>query len=199
MKRSYFIIGALLLSLLLCNSALAPLTVTKSRSGKPVFHLPPPTPYRNQRNPVTPPPPPLVIHLPARFAMAGEPLPIRVKVKNHRDGMKLLLHYRLKGEGIYFSLPMEGNPEEGYEATIPRYMVDPRGLEYYIEAIGKGGKVLATSQNEDNPYLVEVKGRGAKLSPLLLGLVILIVLAIPFTFRRKKREVSSTQRIPRSL
>ena len=186
-KRNYIIIGALFLSLLFCSSAFAPLTVTKDRSGKPVFHLPPPTAYQSQRNQPTEVTPPLLLHSPVRMALGGKPLTISVTVKNPQQGMEIILHYRLSDGGAYFSLPLQGNPEEGFETLIPKYMVDSQGLEYYIEAVNKRGQIVASSGSQDTPHLVQVKAQKARVSPLLWGLVILAVLAIPFTFRRKKR------------
>jgi len=187
MKRNYIIIGALFLSLLFWSSAFAPLTVTKNRSGKLVFHLPPPTPYQSQRSQPVQVPSPLLLHTPVGVALGGRPLPMRARVKDPQQGMEVLLHYRLKGEGTYFSLPMQGSLREGVEAIIPQYMVDPKGLEYYIEAVDEKGMVIASSGSQDHPYSVEVRGRKVRIPPLLWGLAILVVLAIPFTFRRRKR------------
>ncbi len=186
-KRICIIIGAIALSLLLWSSVFAPLTVTKDRSGKPIFHLPPPTVTRSQRSQIPEVPPTLLLHSPVRVALGGRPLPIRVTVKNPQQGMEIILHYRLSDGGAYFSLPLQGNPEEGFEAFIPKYMVDAKGLEYYIEAVNRRGQMIASSGSQDTPHLVQVKAQRARVSPLLWGLVILAVLAIPFTFRRKKR------------
>ena len=189
MRRSYIITGILFLSLLFGSSAFAPLTVTKDKSGKPVLHLPPPTTYQSQISRAAETSPPLLLlHPPVRMALAGKPLLIRATVKNPQQGMSLILYYRLRDGGTYFSLPLKGDPEEGLEAIIPKYMVDPGGLEYYIEAANGRDQVVASSGSQESPHLVGVKAQKARVSPLLWGLVILVILAIPFTFRRRKEK-----------
>lgn len=101
--------------------------------------------------------PPVVEHVPLETAVAGTHLEISARVTDDVEVMLVFLYVRARGTQNYYAFRMD--PREGrYVAFVPPVLVQPGGLEYFIEAKDRAGNVTTTPavNAEENPYRIRV-------------------------------------------
>ena len=107
-----------------------------------------------------------VIHQPPRYANAGQPIGLEVRIEG--PVVRLTLNVREAGEVAF--APVALSPLSGrqgvYQALVLVRATGPervarRRLEYYIVGFGRGGQRLAAMGSKQRPMFVPIRGRVA--------------------------------------
>ena len=88
-------------------------------------------------------------HAPIESAKPGEAIPISVQVGAEVKAKQIVVSYRAAGTQEFTALPMKSVGATGAEwtASIPAEATRGDSVDYFIEARGTGGKVLAATGN----------------------------------------------------
>lgn len=98
--------------------------------------------------------PRLVAFQPPRTAPANAPLTIAVETKNARSAV---LHVRREGEPSFRSMPMRDARNGYFLGTIPEASMKEGKLEYFVEASGSRGEMLAVAGSAAQPLSVSAE------------------------------------------
>lgn len=98
----------------------------------------------------------ILAHVAVEDAPAGQALTITANTGSDKV-KQVVLYYRAAGKAKFTSVSMsqDGNTWEG---AIPSGATKGESLQYYIEAKGAGGKVLAAVGSDESPQIVSLAG-----------------------------------------
>lgn len=91
-------------------------------------------------------------------AEAKQPLTIDASVSEDIPVFSMFVYHRRYGEDSFQSTAMNPTNATRFEGTIPADMVTTSQMDYYIEALDRGGSVIAGVGNENEPIEVLVRG-----------------------------------------
>lgn len=84
-------------------------------------------------------------------------LTIRCSLKNDVRPSSVRLEYRAGSATDYVSVSMDKSPKGWWTANIPASAVRGRSVQYYVEAVGPTGDVLAADGRNDSPNVIYVQ------------------------------------------
>lgn len=91
-------------------------------------------------------------------AEAGQPLLFEVFVPADMPVFRVLTYYRRFGESAYEPVELEPTSATRFATELPAREVRTSQIDYYIEALDRGGNVIATAGEEPNPFNITVLG-----------------------------------------
>jgi len=91
-------------------------------------------------------------------ADAGQPLTIEAFVPESMPVFRMVVHHRRFGEEAYVSTEMKPTSTTRFAGAIPSNKVTSSQLEYYIEALDRGGNVLASQGTDSDPLVAVILG-----------------------------------------
>lgn len=98
-------------------------------------------------------------------APAGKDLQIEAFVPADMPVFKMVVHHKRFGEDAYQSVEMSPTDAVRFAGKIPGAQVRTSQLAYYIEALDRGGNVLAKIADAKNPVEILVTGSGDVKDP----------------------------------
>lgn len=98
-------------------------------------------------------------------APAGRAQKITVSVSDKLKADKISLYYRSKGQVEFAQLAMKRSGECKYSGTLPAKALRGGAVHYYVAALNKKGKPIASRGSSESPNIIEVTGaaKGALL------------------------------------
>jgi hypothetical protein len=107
-------------------------------------------------------------HTPIESAKSGEAIPVSVQVGAEVKAKQIVVSYRAAGTQEFTALPMKPVGVAGAEwtASIPGDATRGDAVDYFIEARGTGGKVLAATGNASSPSTIRVARAGTPTPPV---------------------------------
>jgi len=97
-------------------------------------------------------------HDPVRKTKAGEDLSLEAYVPRTMPVFRMFAHWRRFGEQEFSKLEMSPSDAVRFVGVIPGKKVRTSQIEYYIEALDRGGSVIATFASSDDPHSLLVTG-----------------------------------------
>ncbi len=91
-------------------------------------------------------------------AEANQPLVIDASVSEDIPVFTMYVYHRRYGEESFQSTAMSPTSATKFEGTIPKDLVTTSQLDYYIEALDRGGNVIASVGSENDPVEVLIRG-----------------------------------------
>lgn len=98
----------------------------------------------------------VILHTPVGEARAGRDFEINANVPRYREIRELVVKYRTAGTAAYRSTPLARTGGDFFEGKVPGTEVKAPGLEYYLELVGRDGRVVATHASARKPVVVRV-------------------------------------------
>jgi hypothetical protein len=100
------------------------------------------------------PPPRIVRFQNPDDALAGSPLRLGIELRGAWSGG--VVHVRNKGAPSYRTFPMTPEGKGFWGATLPAASVNAPSIEYFIEAVGPGGRAEAVVASAESPRAIDV-------------------------------------------
>ena len=95
-------------------------------------------------------------HTPVEESLAGQPILISVRLGAEVRAREVVLAYRPAGADSFTQLAMKAATGGELQGIIPDAATHGSALQYYLEARGATGKVLAASGSADAPHIVAI-------------------------------------------
>lgn len=106
-------------------------------------------------------------HKPVTRADAGKPLAFQVFVPESMPVFRVMLHHRRFGEDTFSEAEMKPSSATIFSVTLPGEQVSTSQIDYYIQALDRGGAAIAQSGSDTSPLTaVVISGEGdVKVTP----------------------------------
>jgi hypothetical protein len=98
----------------------------------------------------------ILSHVPVEEAPQGKTLIITATTGSAKV-KQVTLAYRPEGKDSFTQVAMTQAGDD-WEGTVPAAQMRGGSVQYYLEAKGSGGKVLAASGSDDSPHIVSITG-----------------------------------------